>query len=159
MTGLYKIYKIINDIDNMVYIGSTKQTLLNRWYGHMTDIKHEKISTKKISTHINLIGKEHFKIELIEEIICDRITSKKREQVYLFGIPLECRLNSCRAHIPNKNYRTNFMAKRKNRRDYYYRKKQNPEWVEQEKTRNRERMRIKRKIKYNQDTVSETKRQ
>lgn len=65
MTG--KIYKIVNDINNKVYVGQTIRTLSVRFYKHCSfsdDINH----TMAIKKAIHKYGKEHFEIELIEEL-------------------------------------------------------------------------------------------
>jgi DNA replication protein DnaC len=92
-------------------------------------------------------GIQHFNIELIKEIqVATSNLAKIQEQVELWAIPIEKRLNSNRAHIPNIYYRGNIEGKRKNRKDYYYRQKKKPEWVEKERQRNKIRMRIKRQL-------------
>ena len=66
-----KIYKILNDLDDDVYIGATCQTLSQRMAGHRRsrngkDKKHYKLYQK-----MHQIGVEHFYIELIEEVPCE----------------------------------------------------------------------------------------
>ena len=56
-----KIYKIINDVDDMVYVGSTTHELYERWGRHLCDINKK----RKLGQHILKIGFEHFKIVLI----------------------------------------------------------------------------------------------
>ena len=43
-TGMYEgyIYKIINDVNDKVYIGQTITTLKDRWHGHMSSALNEK---------------------------------------------------------------------------------------------------------------------
>ena len=43
-TGMYEgyIYKIINDINDKVYIGQTITTIAERWHGHMSSVLNEK---------------------------------------------------------------------------------------------------------------------
>lgn len=148
---IYKIYKITNSIDDKIYIGSTRQTLRKRMEGHKSEVR--KNNKKTLSQYMKGNGIENFNIELIKEIqVPTAKLAKIQEQVELWSIPLKQRLNDIRAHIPNKYYRGNIEAKRKNRRDYYHRKKQDPEWLEKERIRNREKMRIKRHLARNRLT-------
>ena len=57
-----KIYKIINDVDDMVYIGSTIQLLRQRFSSHIYETKKQ---NSKLLNHIKLLGKDHFKIVLL----------------------------------------------------------------------------------------------
>ena len=59
------IYKIINDINNKVYIGQTTYTLEERWKHHLWDIK--RYPTYKLYRAMKKYGIEHFNIILIEE--------------------------------------------------------------------------------------------
>ena len=69
-----KIYKIVCNIKNDVYIGSTIQTLKERLYGH-------KSNRKKCSSGI-IIDRGDYKIVLIEEYACDNITQLKKREGY-----------------------------------------------------------------------------
>ena len=64
-----KIYKIINDVDDMVYIGSTILELYERWGRHLSNIN----KTRKIGNHILKIGFEHFKIVLVCAFPCNTL--------------------------------------------------------------------------------------
>ena len=55
----YKIYKISNTINDKVYIGQTVNSLLNRFNQHC------KTKTSKLGKDINKLGKDKFKIELL----------------------------------------------------------------------------------------------
>ena len=75
-----KIYKILNYMDDDVYIGATCQTLSERMAGHRRgkngkDKKHYKLYQK-----INEIGVEHFYIELIEETPCNNAEQLRAEE-------------------------------------------------------------------------------
>ena len=61
------IYKITNDINNLIYVGQTKRTLARRWYEHKK-YALEKDSNTKLYQAIKIIGINHFKIEPIEEV-------------------------------------------------------------------------------------------
>lgn len=68
------IYKIINQINNKVYVGKTVTTIANRWLHHLDDYK-------KFDWHLyramRKYGIEHFSIEQIEE--CDDEIINERE--------------------------------------------------------------------------------
>ena len=59
-----KIYKILNTIDDEIYVGSTVQKLSTRLAHHRS---HTKFEVKhKINQHMIDVGVENFYIELIE---------------------------------------------------------------------------------------------
>ncbi len=81
-----KIYKIINDIDDKIYIGSTTQPLNERFCHHKCDAKKAKHS--KLYQHMNDLGFDHFEIELLEEYTCDNQTeleTREAELIRKFG--------------------------------------------------------------------------
>jgi len=145
---IYKIYKITNSVNDKVYVGSTRNTLRKRMDGHRTDARKNK--PKRLSQFMREIGIENFNIELIKEIqVPNSKLARIQEQIELWKIPTEQRLNSIRAHIPNINIPTNIERKRANRRAFYHKNKHDPEWLERERVRNRERMRRKRQLARN----------
>ena len=60
------IYKIVNDINNKVYIGKTEFSIEKRFKEHCRDSKKEH-QNRPLYNAMNKYGIEHFKIELIEE--------------------------------------------------------------------------------------------
>ena len=66
-----KIYKILNNISNDVYIGATCQPLSKRMAKHRGDYKHPKRKHYKLYQKITEIGVEQFYIELVKETPCD----------------------------------------------------------------------------------------
>ena len=76
-----KIYKIVNDIDNEIYVGSTCSTLNNRMSNHISSSNNGKT---KLYVKIKSMGKEHFEIELIENYPCNNRTQLElREGFYI----------------------------------------------------------------------------
>jgi group I intron endonuclease len=65
-----KIYKITNDIDNQIYIGSTCKKLKKRFESHISDFNAHRNKGMLLQQHMVNIGKEHFDIELIEDYEC-----------------------------------------------------------------------------------------
>ena len=61
------IYKIINDINNKVYIGKTSRSIDKRWKKHLRDRKREKYKRRRLYSEMNTYGVDHFHIEQIEE--------------------------------------------------------------------------------------------
>lgn len=74
---LGKIYKITNDLNDKVYVGQTIQSLNKRFIGHCCNSKSDRSSSMHIKRAILKYGKEHFKIELIEE--CETSLLDERE--------------------------------------------------------------------------------
>ena len=65
------IYKITNDINKKVYIGMTTRSVELRWKEHL---RH---SSQLIDAAIQQLGKEHFKIEVIEECSEEEVDDKE----------------------------------------------------------------------------------
>ena len=63
--SISRVYKIVNDVDDLVYIGSTQQILCRR----MTE--HRKLALKgcdrKLYNHMREVGADHFKILCVRE--------------------------------------------------------------------------------------------
>jgi hypothetical protein len=64
-----KIYKITNDYNDEVYIGSTCNTLVRRFSVHKCDAR--KHNTRALYKLMNEIGESRFRIELIENFPCE----------------------------------------------------------------------------------------
>ena len=79
-----KIYKITNDYNNEIYVGSTCDTLIKRFSNHKRGRKCEALKHKPLYTLMNEIGYERFRIELIEEFPCDdKYQLRQREAYYI----------------------------------------------------------------------------
>ena len=96
-----KIYKITNDIDDLVYIGSTTQrTLTDRLWKHCSSSSDKKVSNYncRLYQHMRELGMFQFNIELLEEFSCE---SKKemvqREQEWMDKFDWDMLLNQRRA--------------------------------------------------------------
>jgi group I intron endonuclease len=75
-----KIYKITNNYNDEVYIGSTCDTLNRRITNHKRSSKTEKKQNIPIYKLMNEIGFERFRIELIEDFPCtDKYELRQRE--------------------------------------------------------------------------------
>ena len=71
-----RVYKITNDVNDLVYIGSTRLELRKRFNGHIRALKVGRESTKWMAA-LHEIGQEHFSIELLEEM--PNVTTKELE--------------------------------------------------------------------------------
>jgi predicted GIY-YIG superfamily endonuclease len=79
-----KIYKIVNDLNDEIYIGSTKQQLSKRFYEHKSDSRNEKTKHYKLYQLVEEYGWDSFRIILIEEFKCEnREEQRKKEQQYI----------------------------------------------------------------------------
>ena len=65
-----KIYKILNDIEDDIYVGSTCQSLSQRMAKHRTKVN---TYTTPLYMKMRELGVGHFYIELIEECPCDNV--------------------------------------------------------------------------------------
>lgn len=76
-----KIYKLVNNVDDEIYVGSTCQSLAKRLYWH----KLSSVGVKSpIYLHINKVGVENIKIILVEEYSCDsKIQLLARERYWI----------------------------------------------------------------------------
>ena len=75
---MYNIYKITNDINSLVYIGCTTQSIEKRLQEHL----QPKARANDFHNAIKEIGKEHFRVELLEQGDNDSI-KYEREKYYI----------------------------------------------------------------------------
>ena len=79
-----RIYRILNYIDNEVYVGSTCQPLSKRMATHRVGMNNETKARKPLYIKMKEHGVEHFYIELIEEHPCENGEQlRKREGHYI----------------------------------------------------------------------------
>jgi group I intron endonuclease len=85
-----KIYKIVNDVDDEIYIGSTTQPLSKRMVQHrsMSKLKPD----RKIYEHFHKLGVNQFKIILIENYPCQSRNELDRRERYFIEL-LKAELN------------------------------------------------------------------
>ena len=95
-----KIYKILNSIDDEIYVGSTIKTLSQRMASHRGDLKRNR--NYKIYKHMNELGAGSFYIELIENYYCNdvyELRAREGQCIREFGT-----LNSLIAGRTDKDY-------------------------------------------------------
>ena len=71
------IYKIVNDINNKIYIGKTSITIQNRWKQHQKDATSTSKVHRPLYSAMRKYGINHFHIEEIEEVENDEIACKR----------------------------------------------------------------------------------
>jgi group I intron endonuclease len=109
-----KIYKIVNDVDGKIYIGSTCSKFNKRRNEHVSLAK--KKPNRPVYAHFNTIGWETFKLVLIELYPCNsKMELEKRERYWIEQLKPELNVHlPTRNHIEScKNYRNNNKEKSK----------------------------------------------
>ncbi len=108
-----KIYKIIDNTNGNIYVGSTKSTLKLRLQNHVRHYKQSKKTTttsdkKKnvFCSSFDIIKNENYAIELIEE---GKFNIKEREQYYIDNLDCVNKYNA----IKDKDYKKNWYIKNK----------------------------------------------
>ena len=122
-----KIYKILNTIDDDVYVGSTCQPLSKRMAEHRGALSKKACSNFKLYNKMKEIGKEHFYIELIEESPCDNVEQlRAREGHYIRQIATLNKLVAGRTKAEYEEYRHEAKKEycRKYRKEHYDAEKQ-----------------------------------
>lgn len=97
----YNVYKISNDIDNMIYVGTTTTELWHRMSQHRADAR--KGEKSPLYEHMRLLGVEHFKIQLVCNTTPEMLRSV--EESIISSIPTEYRLNykrTCKNDVSKK---------------------------------------------------------
>jgi hypothetical protein len=74
-----KIYRLVNSVDDEIYVGSTCSTLAKRFYGHKKDAERELLPAYK---HLNKVGWNNVSIVLIEEYSCENKNQLERRERY-----------------------------------------------------------------------------
>ena len=75
-----RIYKIHNNVDKDVYVGSTCQELSKRMAHHRKAVDDPRKQNRNLYVKMKQLGVEHFYIELIEKYPCtDKEQLRKRE--------------------------------------------------------------------------------
>ena len=75
-----KIYKITNDYNEDVYVGSTCDTLVKRFSAHKRSSYNEKTKHRPLYTLINEIGFDRFRIQLIEDCPCEDLYQLRQKE-------------------------------------------------------------------------------
>lgn len=77
------IYKIINEINNKVYVGSSIN-LSNREYKHFWSLRNNKHDNEFLQNSFNKYGKTAFSFEIIETCVPSKLVEKENFYITLF---------------------------------------------------------------------------
>lgn len=91
-----KIYKLVNMIDDEIYIGSTCSSLHKRLYKHKANAPSQ--PQVKVFGHMNDVGFENVKIILVENYPCDNKMELLARERHWFDI-MKPTLNSNRPYV------------------------------------------------------------
>lgn len=140
-----KIYKLVDQFNNTVYIGSTTLTLNLRMNAHRCDMKNEISSTCKELKE--KIGIENITIELIEEYPCEtKLELEQRENFYIKNNEgIFNKVESGRVGLHYKEY----YQQNKERIKEYYKKPEQKEKQKKWYEKNREKVKQKYREKNN----------
>ena len=91
------IYKIINNINQKIYIGKTSSTIEKRFKEHCNDSKKEKCEKRPLYDAMNKYGIENFTVEKVEEVENDEIASE-REIYWINKLRTYIGFNDCNGY-------------------------------------------------------------
>ena len=166
-----KIYKITNDYNNDIYIGSTCDTIVRRFSCHKCDARREKYKNRPLYKLMNELGSDRFRIQLICDYPCeDKYQLRQKEGEYIRQIGT---LNKNIAGRTDEQYDQETKdKKREYKREYIKRNKEKiskynednkehiQEYMKQYREKNQETLKAK-KQEYrdaNRDKINEQKR-
>lgn len=117
-----KIYKLVSKETNLIYIGSTTNELIERFYSHKSSYKCEPTKGRK-SYH--MLKYKDCEIKLIENYPCNskaELKDKERQIIINLGNPLNQQLPYPITFTSKKEYNKELM--REKRKDINYKKKE-----------------------------------
>lgn len=79
------IYKIINDINNKIYIGKTNFSIEQRWKEHCKDRKRRNYEKRPLYSAMNKYGIEHFHIEMLEKCSIEQASEREIFWIEYYG--------------------------------------------------------------------------
>ena len=91
------IYKIINNINQKIYIGKTSSTIEKRFKEHCDDSKKERCEKRPLYDAMNKYGIENFTVEKVEEVENDEIASE-REIYWINKLRTYIGFNDCNGY-------------------------------------------------------------
>jgi group I intron endonuclease len=102
-----KIYKLVNDVDNEIYVGSTCLPLAKRLHIHRNK-SYERTSTL-VYQHMNRIGRKNIKIILVEMFSCvNKLELEKRERYWIDQLQPALNKNKPLTPEEKENYRQKY---------------------------------------------------
>ncbi len=146
MTNKYrtsKIYKLVNPVDNEIYVGSTTGTLQHRLSAH---ISNSKIKLNRcVYKHLNQIGWGNVSIELIEDYPCEYKKEILDREEYWYK-ELNASLNKNHPKRSTKQYRQDNKEELKTKRNIYIANNRDKINARQRKYHQKDKVKAKRKI-------------
>lgn len=95
-----KIYKLVNSVDDKIYIGSTTQALSSRKSSHKRNTR--KYPNRTVYAHFNTIGWSSVRIILIESFNCQNSEElRMREQHWIDLLRPELNRQAAYVHCPH----------------------------------------------------------
>ena len=104
-----QVFKIVNDIDGDIFIGSTKQSSLSHLLGKYRTNMRKGTHTSKILEKMKSLGTEHFKIILIENHPDATIDKCKKKWINLLKPTLNQKHMDDHKKMENSLNNTNYM--------------------------------------------------
>jgi group I intron endonuclease len=94
-----KIYKLVNSVDDKIYVGSTCLPLCKRLYNHKKQARHK---PRPVHRHLNTIGWDNVRIILIENVIAEtKDQLLMREQHYIDELKPKLNKHAAYARCPH----------------------------------------------------------
>ena len=79
------IYKIINDINDKIYIGKTNFSIEKRWREHCNEYMKARVNARPLYRAIKKYGIEHFHIEEIEKCSVEEASIREKYWIEYYG--------------------------------------------------------------------------
>lgn len=166
-----KIYKLVNGIDDALYIGSTCSPLPKRLYEHK--MKSKRKPEWRVYAHLNMVGWDNVQIVLIQELSCNnKMELLRQERKWIEELmPALNKYIPCRTHeehklvkaVQDKTYRENNKDKVREMKHQYRQSNKDKIAKHQKEYRdaNKEQINARRKETYEQtkDHIAEKAKQ
>lgn len=131
-----KIYKMVNDFDDKIYVGGTCNELRIRKRGHVD--RATRFPDRPVYQHLLPIGWNNVRMILIENYPCSsKYELNAREQYWIDELKPE--LNSCKTTETSEEYRIR-KARKEGRREYYLINKEKYKKSEAKKLKDKEKI-------------------
>ena len=111
-----KIYKIVDNTNGDIYIGSTCKSLNCRLSGHVSSYKRYKLKKSNYTTSFKIIANGDYRIELIENVNYDVIYERESYHIKnnkCVNIAIPC--NNIRQQLMLEQLQTTELIKKLNR--------------------------------------------
>lgn len=79
------IYKIVNKINNKIYVGNTMISIEKRWKAHCSDYKEKKYEKRPLYAAMKKYGIDNFYIEEVEQCSFEEVDEREKYWIEYFG--------------------------------------------------------------------------